>query len=106
MTLDDLILQSIAPTTHNLGDFKVHRSLPTKGRTMVGPFIFFDQAGPAKLDAGHGIDVRPHPHINLSTVTYMYEGAFLHRDSLGTEQLIEAGATGKAAQSARRSVGK
>ncbi len=92
MTLDDLILQSIAPTTHNLGDFKVHRSLPTKGRTMVGPFIFFDQAGPAKLDAGHGIDVRPHPHINLSTVTYMYEGAFLHRDSLGTEQLIEAGA--------------
>ncbi|AOF96091.1 pirin family protein [Sphingobium sp. RAC03] len=92
MTLDDLILQSIAPTTHNLGDFKVHRSLPTKGRTMVGPFIFFDQAGPAKLDAGHGIDVRPHPHINLATVTYMYEGAFLHRDSLGTEQLIEAGA--------------
>lgn len=92
MTLDDLILQSIAPTTHNLGDFKVHRSLPSKGRTMVGPFIFFDQAGPAKLDAGHGIDVRPHPHINLSTVTYMYEGAFLHRDSLGTEQLIEAGA--------------
>ena len=92
MTLDDLILQSIAPTTHDLGDFKVHRSLPTKGRTMVGPFIFFDQAGPAKLDAGHGIDVRPHPHINLATVTYMYEGAFLHRDSLGTEQLIEAGA--------------
>lgn len=92
MTLDDLILQSIAPTTHNLGDFKVHRSLPSKGRTMVGPFIFFDQAGPAKLDAGHGIDVRPHPHINLATVTYMYEGAFLHRDSLGTEQLIEAGA--------------
>lgn len=59
---------------------------------MVGPFIFFDQAGPAKIGAGQGIDVRPHPHINLATVTYMYEGAFLHRDSLGTEQLIEAGA--------------
>ena len=59
---------------------------------MVGPFIFFDQAGPAKIGAGQGIDVRPHPHINLSTVTYMFEGAFLHRDSLGTEQLIEPGA--------------
>lgn len=92
MTADDLILQTITPTSHNLGDFRVHRSLPVKGRTMVGPFIFFDQAGPAKIGAGHGIDVRPHPHINLATVTYMYEGAFLHRDSLGTEQLIEAGA--------------
>ncbi|RYM11477.1 MULTISPECIES: pirin family protein [Sphingobium] len=92
MTADDLILQTITPTSHNLGDFRVHRSLPVKGRTMVGPFIFFDQAGPAKIGAGHGVDVRPHPHINLATVTYMYEGAFLHRDSLGTEQLIEAGA--------------
>lgn len=89
---DDLILQTITPTTHDLGDFRVHRSLPVKGRTMVGPFIFFDQAGPARIGAGQGIDVRPHPHINLATVTYMYEGAFLHRDSLGTEQLIEAGA--------------
>ncbi|MEJ7934430.1 pirin family protein [Sphingobium sp. AN558] len=92
MTLDDLVLQTITPTTHDLGDFKVHRSLPVQGRTMVGPFIFFDQAGPAKFGAGEGIDVRPHPHINLATVTYMFEGAFLHRDSLGTEQLIEAGA--------------
>ena len=92
MTLDDLVIQTIAPTTHDLGDFKVHRSLPSRGRTMVGPFIFFDQAGPAKIGAGQGIDVRPHPHINLATVTYMYEGAFLHRDSLGTQQLIEAGA--------------
>jgi redox-sensitive bicupin YhaK (pirin superfamily) len=89
---DDLILQTITPTTHNLGDFRVHRSLPVRERTMVGPFIFFDQAGPARIDAGHGIDVRPHPHINLATVTYMYEGAFLHRDSLGTQQLIEPGA--------------
>jgi redox-sensitive bicupin YhaK (pirin superfamily) len=92
MTADDLILQTITPTSHDLGDFRVYRSLPVKGRTMVGPFIFFDQAGPAKIGAGQGIDVRPHPHINLATVTYMYEGAFLHRDSLGTEQLIEAGA--------------
>ena len=91
MTLDDLILQSIAPTTHNLGDFKVHRSLPTKGRTMVGPFIFFDQAGPAKLDAGHGIDVRPHPHINLATVTWLFEGAIDHRDSLGSFVTIRPG---------------
>ena len=92
MTLDDLVIQTISPTTHDLGDFKVHRSLPAKGRTMVGPFIFFDQAGPAKIGAGQGIDVRPHPHINLATVTYMYEGAFFHRDSLGTEQIVEAGA--------------
>ena len=89
---NDLLIQTITPTTHDLGDFKVFRSLPVKERTMVGPFIFFDQAGPAKLDAGQGIDVRPHPHINLATVTYMYEGAFLHRDSLGSEQLIEPGA--------------
>ena len=92
MTADDLILQTITPTSHDLGDFRVYRSLPVRERTMVGPFIFFDQAGPAKIGAGQGIDVRPHPHINLATVTYMYEGAFLHRDSLGTEQLIEAGA--------------
>ncbi len=88
----DLIVQTITPTTHDLGDFKVHRSLPVKGRTMVGPFIFFDQAGPALIAPGQGVDVRPHPHINLATVTYMYEGAFLHRDSIGTEQLIEPGA--------------
>jgi redox-sensitive bicupin YhaK (pirin superfamily) len=91
-SLDDLVIQSIAPTTHDLGDFRVHRSLPAKGRTMVGPFIFFDQAGPAKIAAGQGIDVRPHPHINLATVTFMYEGSFLHRDSLGSRQLIEPGA--------------
>lgn len=89
---DDLIVQTVTPTTHDLGDFRVHRSLPVKGRTMVGPFIFFDQAGPARIAPGQGVDVRPHPHINLATVTYMYEGAFLHRDSLGTRQLIEPGA--------------
>jgi redox-sensitive bicupin YhaK (pirin superfamily) len=86
------ILQTLAPVTHDLGGFKVHRTLPHKERTMVGPFIFFDQMGPAHLSSGEGIDVRPHPHINLSTVTYLFAGAILHRDSLGTRQRIEPGA--------------
>ncbi len=86
------ILQTLAPVTHDLGGFKVHRTLPHKQRTMVGPFIFFDQMGPARLAAGQGIDVRPHPHINLSTVTFLFAGAILHRDSLGTRQRIEPGA--------------
>ena len=86
------ILQTIAPVTHDLGGFKVHRTLPGKERTMVGPFIFFDQMGPARLGAGQGIDVRPHPHINLATVTFLFTGAIDHRDSLGTVQRIEPGA--------------
>ena len=86
------ILQTLAPVTHDLGGFKVHRTLPHKERTMVGPFIFFDQMGPARLGVGEGIDVRPHPHINLATVTYLFEGAIDHRDSLGTFQRIEPGA--------------
>ena len=86
------ILQTLAPVTHDLGGFKVHRTLPHKERTMVGPFIFFDQMGPAHLTAGEGIDVRPHPHINLSTVTYLFSGAIDHRDSLATYQRIEPGA--------------
>lgn len=89
---DSLILQSITPVTHDLGGFKVHRTLPSRPRTMVGPFIFFDQMGPARLDVGNGIDVRPHPHINLATVTYLYAGAMEHRDSLGTFATIEPGA--------------
>ncbi|HEX8365571.1 MAG TPA: pirin family protein [Allosphingosinicella sp.] len=89
---DDLILQTLTPTTHDLGGFKVHRTLPHKERTTVGPFIFFDQMGPAHLEAGTGIDVRPHPHINLATVTYLFAGAIDHRDSLGTFQTIEPGA--------------
>ena len=108
MTPDDFIIQAITPTTHDLGDFKVHRSLPVKGRTMVGPFIFFDQAGPARIAPGQGIDVRPHPHINLATVTYMYEGSFLHRDSLGSlQQRIENACAGVdlAGPKARRSRG-
>ena len=86
------LLQTIVPVSHNLGDFRVHRALPARERTMVGPFIFFDEAGPAPLAPGKGVDVRPHPHIGLATVTYMLEGSFLHRDSLGNEQPIEPGA--------------
>ena len=90
--MDSPIEMTLAPVTHDLGGFKVHRTLPHKQRTMVGPFIFFDQMGPAHLSSGEGIDVRPHPHINLSTVTYLFAGAIDHRDSLGTRQRIEPGA--------------
>jgi redox-sensitive bicupin YhaK (pirin superfamily) len=90
--MPDTIIQTIAPVTHDLGGFKVHRTLPGRDRTMVGPFIFFDQMGPARLGAGEGIDVRPHPHINLATVTYLFAGAIDHRDSLGTFQRIAPGA--------------
>src|SRR5438270_5114250 len=91
-TLEDAVLQTIAPVTHDLGDFKVHRALPSSERTMVGPFIFVDGMGPARLPAGQGMDVRPHPHINLATVTYLFEGAIEHRDSIGSRAVIEPGA--------------
>ena len=90
--MSDAPFQIITPITHDLGDFKVRRTLPAKTRTMVGPFIFVDQFGPARLPAGHGMDVRPHPHINLATVTYLFEGAIEHRDSLGTDCVIKPGA--------------
>jgi redox-sensitive bicupin YhaK (pirin superfamily) len=86
------MMQIITPTTHDLGAFEVRRTLPSKGRTMVGPFIFVDQFGPAHFDIGKGMDVRPHPHINLATVTYLFEGAIDHRDSLGTFGTIRPGA--------------
>jgi redox-sensitive bicupin YhaK (pirin superfamily) len=86
------MMETIAPVTHDLGAFKVRRVLPSKGRTMVGPFIFVDEFGPAQLDVGEGMDVRPHPHINLATVTYLFEGAIHHRDSIGSSQVIEPGA--------------
>ena len=89
---DDPFLITLTPTTHDLGGFKVHRTLPHRQRTTIGPFIFFDQMGPATLPVGEGIDVRPHPHINLATVTYLFAGAIDHRDSLGTFQTIEPGA--------------
>lgn len=85
-------MQVITPTGHDLGAFEVRRTLPSRPRTMVGPFIFVDQFGPAHFDIGQGMDVRPHPHINLSTVTYLFEGAIDHRDSLGTLATIRPGA--------------
>ncbi|MEO6247670.1 MAG: pirin family protein [Sphingomicrobium sp.] len=89
---DSPIETIITPVSHDLGAFKVRRSLPTRGRTMVGPFIFIDQFGPSRLAPGEGMDVRPHPHINLATVTYLFDGAINHRDSLGSFQTIEPGA--------------
>jgi redox-sensitive bicupin YhaK (pirin superfamily) len=86
------MFETIIPVTHDLGAFSVRRTLPSKGRTMVGPFIFVDQFGPAAFDIGAGMDVRPHPHVNLSTVTYLFEGAIDHRDSLGTYATIRPGA--------------
>lgn len=86
-----MITQTITPTTHDLGQFQVRRVLPARERTMVGPFIFVDQFGPAQLEAGTGMDVRPHPHINLATVTWLFRGAIDHRDSLGTFSTIFPG---------------
>jgi redox-sensitive bicupin YhaK (pirin superfamily) len=89
---DDAILQTILPVTHDLGAFRVHRTLPSRERTMVGPFIFVDEFGPASLPEGQGMDVRPHPHINLATVTYLFDGAIEHRDSIGSHAVIKPGA--------------
>lgn len=91
-TVETAFLQTITPVTHDLGDFKVNRALPARERTMVGPFIFVDEFGPARLPEGAGMDVRPHPHINLATVTYLFDGAIEHRDSIGSHQVIEPGA--------------
>ncbi len=91
-TVETAFEQVITPVTHDLGDFKVNRSLPARERTMVGPFIFVDEFGPARLPAGQGMDVRPHPHINLATVTYLFDGAIEHRDSIGSHAVIEPGA--------------
>src|SRR5271163_3079085 len=83
----------IQPRTRDLGDgFEVRRALPSAQRRMVGPFVFFDQMGPVMLPAGKGLDVRPHPHIGLATVTYLFDGEILHRDSLGNAQPIRPGA--------------
>jgi redox-sensitive bicupin YhaK (pirin superfamily) len=91
-TIEGSVIQTVAPVTHDLGDFKVNRTLPARERTMVGPFIFVDEFGPARLPPGQGMDVRPHPHINLATVTYLFEGVIEHRDSIGSHQVIEPGA--------------
>lgn len=85
------ILQTVTPVTHDLGGFQVRRAIPSPTRAMVGPFVFVDQFGPARLAPGEGMDVRPHPHINLATVTWLFEGAIDHRDSLGTFSTIHPG---------------
>ena len=81
----------IVPRAHDVGGFEVHRALPAREKQMVGPFIFFDQMGPGEFLTGKGLDVRPHPHIGLATVTYLFEGSILHRDSLGTQLAIVPG---------------
>lgn len=88
----DSIETLIIPRARDIGGFEVRRALPAPKRQMVGPFIFFDQMGPAEFVTGQGIDVRPHPHIGLGTVTYVFRGAFQHRDSLGSNQMITPGA--------------
>ena len=87
----DQIELMVIPNAKDIGGFEVRRALPTAKRRLVGPFIFFDRMGPAILRAGHALDVRPHPHIGLSTVTYLFDGKIRHRDSLGTEMVIAPG---------------
>lgn len=87
----DSIEQVIIPRVRDLGDFEVRRALPSVERQMVGPFIFFDQFGPVVMRSGQGVDVRPHPHIGLSTVTWLFDGMIFHRDSLGFAQAIQPG---------------
>ena len=85
------VMRVLEGRPRDLGGFSVRRVLPAGGLQTVGPFIFFDHMGPAVFAAGGGVDVRPHPHIGLATVTYLYAGEFMHRDSLGTAQLIRPG---------------
>jgi redox-sensitive bicupin YhaK (pirin superfamily) len=88
----DAVAQLIVPRSVDLGGFQVHRALPSGQSRMVGPFIFFDHFGPAVFKSGDGVDVRPHPHIGLATVTYLFDGEIVHRDSLGTAMPIRPGA--------------
>jgi redox-sensitive bicupin YhaK (pirin superfamily) len=81
----------ILPRTNDIGGFEVRRALPTRDNRLIGPFIFWDQMGPGEFLAGRGLDVRPHPHIGLATVTYLFAGEILHRDTLGSEQPIRPG---------------
>ncbi len=81
----------VEPSSKDLGGFSVRRALPSAKRRLVGPFVFFDHMGPARFQAGEGLDVRPHPHIGLATVTYLTEGSILHRDTLGSAQPIRPG---------------
>lgn len=88
---DAAIVRLIHPHEKDLGEFTVRRSLPHAQQPMVGPWIFFDHMGPAEFPAGKGVNVRPHPHIHLATVSYLFEGEILHRDSLGSLQAIRPG---------------
>ena len=87
----DAIETMIVASTKDIGGFDVRRALPVARRRMVGPFIFFDQMGPAVITPDKMMDVRPHPHIGLATVTYLFDGQIRHRDSLGTEMVIAPG---------------
>jgi redox-sensitive bicupin YhaK (pirin superfamily) len=88
---EDPIELVVEPRPRDIGGFEVRRVLPVAQRRSVGPFVFFDQIGPATLAAEHGVDVRPHPHIGLATVTYLFQGEILHRDTLGSVQVIRPG---------------
>ena len=87
--MQDMLL--IKPREHDLGEFMVRRLLPVAQRRMVGPFIFFDHMGPAEFPPGKGVNVRPHPHIGLATLTFLFDGQILHRDSVGSHQTIDPG---------------
>jgi hypothetical protein len=87
----DAVQSVIVPRMRDLGGFSVRRALPTAERQMVGPFILLDQAGPGEMLISENFDVRPHPHIGLATVTYLYDGIIVHRDSIGSEQAIRPG---------------
>ncbi len=87
----DAIETVIVPRAKDIGGFEVRRALPSAQRQMIGPFIFFDAFGPVVLRAGQGVDVRPHPHIGLSTVTWLHDGVVQHKDSLGSDQSIKPG---------------
>jgi hypothetical protein len=92
LSVEDIVDVVVVPRSSDLGDgFIVQRALPSAQRRMVGPFVFFDQMGPTVMTSGRGLDVRPHPHIGLATVTYMFTGEILHRDSLGSVQPIRPG---------------
>jgi redox-sensitive bicupin YhaK (pirin superfamily) len=92
MTIETSIIKSIQPYVKDLGEFEVRRSIPQVGQKSIGPWVFFDHFGPAEFPPGGGINVRPHPHINLATVSYLFEGEIFHRDSLGNAMAIHPGA--------------
>lgn len=92
VTANNSVEYLLGGKSRDLGEFTVLRTLPAPQRQRVGPFIFFDHFGPAQFEPGHGVDVRPHPHIGIATITYLFEGQILHRDSLGHAKVITSGA--------------